>query len=139
MALAMIISLCALSMAVVVHLFNLSSVAQHLARRSIGPSGRTFIFVLVAVISQAAIALLFACAYWLGEAAGIGSFKSPAEFADIFYFSLTTITTLGLGSIEPTANLRMLAGVESATGFLLISCSASHVFKSMAQHSFSSN
>ncbi|MBD3584730.1 hypothetical protein HHX48_03145 [Salinimonas sp. HHU 13199] len=139
MVLAIIISLCALSIAVIVHLFNLSSVARYLDRHSIGPSGRTFIFVVVAVISQAVIALLFAGAYWLGETAGLGTFKSPAEFADIFYFSLTTITTLGLGSIEPTANLRMLAGVESATGFLLISCSASHVFKSMAQNSFSSN
>lgn len=139
MILAIIISLLALSMAVIIHLFNLSSVAQFLSKDSIGPASRTLTFVVVAVISQTAIALLFSCAYWLGETAGIGTFKSPAEFEDIFYFSLTTITTLGLGSIEPTDNLRMVAGIESATGFLLISCSASHVFKSMAQNSFSSN
>ncbi|MEH6709986.1 MAG: ion channel [Paraglaciecola polaris] len=49
----------------------------------------------------------------------------------IFYFSLTTITTLGLGSAEPTGDLRMIAGIESATGFLLISCSASKLFTRM--------
>lgn len=47
---------------------------------------------------------------------------------DIFYFSVVNDTSLGLGDICPTGRLRFLAGVETLTGFLLISRSASTLF-----------
>nr|WP_281373873.1 ion channel [Parvularcula dongshanensis] len=73
----------------------------------------------------------FAGAYELGRALGLGDFKEPAEadFMDIYYFSMATFTTLGLGKVMPTGHLASLAGLESFTGFLSISMSASAFFQ----------
>ncbi len=49
----------------------------------------------------------------------------------IYYFSLVNLTTLGLGDIIPLGHLKFIAAMEAMTGFLLISCSASHIFQLM--------
>ncbi|MEQ9662906.1 MAG: ion channel [Parasphingopyxis sp.] len=76
-------------------------------------------------------AAIFAVGFAIGEAAGIGGFSKEPTISgmDLFYFSLINITTLGLGDIYPTGHLRFMAGIESLTGFLLISISASFAFK----------
>ncbi len=73
----------------------------------------------------------FAAAYEIGRSIGIGDFKKPAEadFMDIYYFSMATFTTLGLGKVMPTGHLASIAGLESFTGFLCISMSASAFFQ----------
>lgn len=73
----------------------------------------------------------FAGAFELGRALEIGDFKKPeeADFMDIYYFSMATFTTLGLGKVMPTGHLASLAGLESFTGFLCISMSASAFFQ----------
>jgi hypothetical protein len=54
---------------------------------------------------------------------------------DVFYFSLVSYTSLGLGDIVPTGHLRFVAGVEALNGFLLISCSAAMLFLFMTEQS----
>lgn len=73
----------------------------------------------------------FAGAYELGRALDIGDFERPAaaSFMDVYYFSLTTFTTLGLGKAMPTGHLASLAGLESFTGFLCIAMSGSALFQ----------
>ena len=127
---AIIISAVTLLVSVSIHLFNISVLADRVAYHDRVWS-KTPVLVFIAISSQLLLAVVFAVAYKAGLFLDLGDFKQPASSGDIFYFSLTTITTLGLGSIEPTGHLRMLAGVESATGFLLISCSASKVFQTM--------
>ncbi|QJR80345.1 two pore domain potassium channel family protein [Alteromonas pelagimontana] len=128
---ALLLSLVTVVLGVTLHLFNITKLADALLDRVSGNWVKTKLVLMIAIISQMLIAAIFTCSYVIGMKAGLGSFKSPAHLQDIFYFSLTTITTLGLGSIQPTHDLRMLAGVESATGFLLISCSAQRVFRAM--------
>lgn len=128
---AIIISALTLLMSVALHVFNISVVADGAIRKLDKVWIKTQVVVFIAICSQLLLAIIFAMAYEIGLGLELGGFKQPATTVDIFYFSLTTITTLGLGSIEPTGHLRMLAGVESATGFLLISCSASKVFRLM--------
>ena len=123
---AIIISAVTLLVSVSIHLFNISVLADRVIAYHDRVWSKT-----PAISSQLLLAVVFAVAYKAGLFLDLGDFKQPASSGDIFYFSLTTITTLGLGSIEPTGHLRMLAGVESATGFLLISCSASKVFQTM--------
>ncbi len=134
MILTMIISAIALLLSVALHLFNVSVIADKVTRRLEKVWAKTQAVVFIAISSQLLLAVIFSLAYQMGLYMELGGFKQPTTFIDIFYFSLTTITTLGLGSIEPTAHLRMLAGVESATGFLLISCSVSKVVRTMHQH-----
>ena len=56
----------------------------------------------------------------------------PLRAMDVFYFSLVSYTSLGLGDIVPTGHLRLVAGVEALNGFLLISCSAAYLFLFMS-------
>ena len=80
----------------------------------------------VSGIAHVVAASLYALAYGAGRALGIGDLSS--ETPDVFYFSLVSYTSLGLGDIVPTGHLRLIAGVEALNGFLLISCSAAMLF-----------
>ncbi len=53
------------------------------------------------------------------------------SLADCSYFSFTTYTSLGLGDIEPLGPLRFLVGLESLTGLMLITWTASFMFFEM--------
>lgn len=88
---------------------------------------------LVVLASHLLVTGLFALGFAGAAEIGLGGFdKEPAMGAmDLFYFSLINIITLGLGDIYPTWHLRALAGIESLTGFLLISCTAQFVFSTM--------
>ncbi len=96
-------------------------------RGTIGFVGMSF---LLFVLHLAEVGV-FAGGYELGRALGLGDFKRPAEvnFMDVYYFSLTTFTTLGLGKAMPTGHLASLAGLESFTGFLCIAMSGSAFFR----------
>lgn len=74
---------------------------------------------------------VFAVGFWAGEHMGLGTFvdEPNMDAMDYFYFSLINITTLGLGDIYPVGHLRFMAGIESLTGFMLISVSASFLFR----------
>ncbi|GFM28060.1 ion channel [Novosphingobium sp. PY1] len=108
-----------------------------LARLTVQPASigslRLSLAYLIVLASHLLVTGLFAIGFAGSAALGIGGFdKEPAMSAmDLFYFSLINITTLGLGDIYPTGHLRALAGIESLTGFLLISCTAQFVFSTM--------
>lgn len=108
-----------------------------LARLTVKPAVdnalRLSLAYLIVLVSHLSIAGLFALGFAGGAQIGLGGFdKEPVmSTIDLFYFSLINITTLGLGDIYPTGHLRILAGMESLTGFLLISCTAQFVFKTM--------
>ncbi len=57
---------------------------------------------------------------------------------DCSYFSFTAYSTLGLGDIEPVGDIRFLVGLESVTGLVLITWSASFMFVEM-QRSWNKN
>jgi hypothetical protein len=108
-----------------------------LARRAVQLTSvnslRLSLAYLVVLASHLLVTGLFALGFAGAARMGLGGFdKEPAMSAmDLFYFSLINITTLGLGDIYPTGHLRALAGIESLTGFLLISCTAQFVFSTM--------
>ncbi len=53
---------------------------------------------------------------------------------DCVYFSFTTYTTLGTGDIEPIGDLRYLTGLESLTGLVLITWTASFLYLEMTRY-----
>lgn len=106
--------------------------------RALLPSGPADFFrlsgaYLIVLASHLLIAALFAIGFQVATELGLGGFKKhiPENWMDVFYFSLINITTLGLGDIYPTGHLRAITGIESLTGFLLISCTAQFVFTTM--------
>ncbi len=76
---------------------------------------------------------LFAAGYELGTALGVGGFENPeaTDFMDVYYFSLATFATLGLGKLMPTGHLAFVAGVEGLVGFVCITLTASVIFQAM--------
>ncbi len=76
-----------------------------------------FLFALGLFIASSALGL--------GELNGIGA---DGTFGDFLYFSLVSYTTLGLGDIFPSGGLRLITGIESLIGLLMITWSASFTF-----------
>lgn len=50
---------------------------------------------------------------------------------DCSYFSFTSYTSLGFGDINPTGDIRFLAGLEALTGLVLIGWTASFMYLEM--------
>ncbi|CAM3475169.1 potassium channel family protein [Parendozoicomonas haliclonae] len=67
--------------------------------------------------------LLWAGVYW-------GLINSPAitSFADAFYFSIITYTTVGYGDIVIAGEGRLLSGIESMIGILMFGWSTAILF-----------
>ena len=70
------------------------------------------------------------------HADGVGNLmgKMDSSLLDCSYFSFTNYTTLGFGDIEPTGYIRFLTGLESLTGLVMITWSASFVFLEMQKY-----
>lgn len=97
------------------------------------PHDRNPGFSIVAIVSSllclhASQIALFGVGHMAGQnILGLGTLAAdrPLTTVDIFYYSAETFTTLGVGDIFATSNLRMLTSVESLTGILLLAWSAS--------------
>lgn len=61
---------------------------------------------------------------------GMGSLMGQDVFTfyDYFYYSLTVYTSLGFGDIYPTGGLRILSGLETMNGLMMITWSASYTY-----------
>jgi Ion channel len=82
------------------------------------------------------IALFGAAYYLLQDKFGLGAFEGQFtnSFASFLYFSAETYTTLGFGDIYPVGQLRLLTGIESLTGLLMISWTASFTYLEMRRY-----
>jgi len=74
--------------------------------------------------------------YWQNRVGASGSLQGnfDGSVLDCVYFSFTTFSTVGYGDIEPMGNLRFTAGLESLTGLVLITWSASMLFLEMQRY-----
>jgi hypothetical protein len=92
------------------------------------------VVVLSAFVAHAAEIALYAlatwaCVHWFDIGGLTGT--SGASLEACLYFSAETYTSLGFGDIVPHGPLRLLAGVETLNGLLLIGWSASFTYLSM--------
>ncbi len=46
------------------------------------------------------------------------------DLLDFFYFSMATYTTLGIGDLHPSGVMRVVAGVESLNGLVLLAATS---------------
>ena len=93
--------------------------------------------VFGALVAHAIEIWIFALVYYkMHHASGWGSLVGnfDGSLMDCGYFSFTVFTTLGFGDIEPLGNLRYLIGVESLTGLVLITWTASFLYYEMQRH-----
>ena len=73
---------------------------------------------IASLFSQAiTLICVFAAVY---QGFGIGGAKEPVSFSTAIYFSVVTWTTLGYGDLRPLEELRILAAIEAALGYLYL-------------------
>ena len=89
--------------------------------------------VVGAVIAHSVEVAIFALCYRFSIESGFGSLEGEFQgtLPDFIYFSYAAFTTVGFGDITPTGPLRLLAGVEALTGFVLITWTASYLYLEM--------
>ena len=93
--------------------------------------------VFIALTAHAIEIWIFALAYYfMNKTDGWGDLTGSFDgsLMDCAYFSFTTFTTLGFGDIEPTGHLRYLTGIESLTGLVLITWTASFLYYEMQRY-----
>ena len=98
---------------------------------------RIVIGVFGALTAHALEVWIFATSYFLmHRAEGWGHLQGnfSGTLLDCVYFSFTTYTTLGTGDIEPIGDLRYLTGLESLTGLVLITWTASFLYLEMTRY-----
>jgi hypothetical protein len=97
---------------------------------------QVLITISVLVFAHLAEVALYAMAFWFMEVLGMGalkgmSIKGPDSIYDLFYFSIASYTTLGMGDIVPTGQIRLVAGIEALNGLVLIAWSSSFTYLTM--------
>ncbi|MBD2843424.1 potassium channel family protein [Erythrobacter rubeus] len=98
------------------------------------PRMRLWMMLTAAVISHVLHVALYACTYILLEDVfEVGAIAGPkaGKFDDAFYFSITSYTTLGIGDLYPTGQIRLLSGVEALNGLVMVTWTASMTYLHM--------
>lgn len=119
---------------VLIHYETLRMIANTLVHINIPPRPRILVVILAAFVAHLLEVALFAVSYMLidetiqtGGLGGIGL----NGFYDYLYYSMITYTTLGHGDIVPLEGLRLLTGMESLIGLMMITWTASFTYLAM--------
>ena len=131
------INIVVVALAVFIHYVFLYRMTTLLPRMRLAHRFRIVLGVFGSLCAHAVEVWLFAFAYY-GMLAwgGFGAFEGQFDgsLLDCAYFSFTTFTTLGFGDIHPLAGLRYLTGIESLTGLILITWTASFLYIEMQRY-----
>ena len=133
---SIIVSFLLVAATVIMH-YELLQFAGILPARLTFPT-RSRIIIVISVVLAAHVleASLYAVAYYaLQMHFGMGGLAGHLEgdLLDYFYFSMATYTTLGIGDLHPSGAMRLVAGVESLNGLVLIGWSASFTYLTMEE------
>lgn len=132
-----LVNVAVMATAVLIHYEFLYKLTSFIPKLKIVHRFRIVIGVFGALIAHVIEVWLFAFAYYLLIQSGDfgllqGNFDG--SFLDCVYFSFTNYTTLGYGDIEPIGHIRFLTGIESLTGLVMITWTASFLYYEMQRH-----
>ncbi len=125
------------ALAVAIHYEMLLRLSNLLPRLNWPHRSRIVAGVIGALTAHAVEIWVFAIAYYyMHRADGWGELSGnfDGSFLDCGYFSFTVYSTLGFGDIEPSGHLRYLTGIESVTGLVLVTWTASFLFLEMQRY-----
>ncbi len=68
--------------------------------------------------------------YWLSQVTDAGNLVGAiqGDFMSYFYYSIVMYTSLGIGDVFPVDHLRIISGIETLNGLVLIGWSTSFTF-----------
>lgn len=122
---------------VIIHYEFLYQFTRLMPRLKIRHRFRIVMGVFAALAAHSLEVWIFAVSYLLlhrSERWGYLQGNFDNTIADYVYFSFTSYTTLGTGDIEPLGDIRFLAGLESLTGLVLITWTASFLYLEMSRY-----
>ena len=133
MSLALLFSAVLVMACVFIHYEVLRFASGLLGRLTIPLRPRLLVVMAAVFMAHALEIWMYAAAYFLAEYLGIGSLAGTFghQFSDYLYFSTATYSSLGYGDIVPLGGLRMLAGIETVAGLVMIGWSASFTYLAM--------
>ena len=126
-----------IAVAVLIHYEFLYRISTVIPKMKIRHRFRIVAGVFGALIAHTIEIWLFSLAYYLiPNVQGWGHLEGnfDGSLMDCVYFSYTIFTTLGFGDIEPHGHIRHLVGLESLTGLLLITWTASFLYYEMQRY-----
>lgn len=125
------------ALVVMIHYEALHWLTRYLPRLPMVHRARIAIGVLGALVAHAVEVWIFALAYYLlttwFEWGSLGG-NFNGTLLDCVYFSFTVFSTLGFGDIFPEGEIRYLVGIESLTGLVLITWTASFLYYEMQRN-----
>ncbi len=107
------------------------------AATSVSQHRRAVLVVIFGVVAAHLVEILvYSLAMYLGHRLGLGALVGEAKPrpTQYFYLSAETFTTLGLGDIYPTGDLRLIASIEPLIGMLLIGWSGSYTYLAVQRY-----
>ncbi|MBE9516153.1 MAG: two pore domain potassium channel family protein [Proteobacteria bacterium] len=119
---------------ILIHYEGLRLTSISLVHWSVPPRPHILLVVFASFIIHALAILLYAASYYLlAEVLEIGAVAgvNGHDFYGYFYYSISSYTSLGIGDVFPSGNLRILTGVEALNGLVLITWSASFTYLAM--------
>ena len=132
-----LINFSTIALAVLIHYEFLYQMSTAIPEMRIRHRFRIVVGVFGALVAHSIEILLFAIAFYFislnrewGNLAG----NFDGSLGDCIYFSYTTYSTLGYGDIVPHGQIRYLVGLESLTGLLLITWTASFLYYEMQRY-----
>ncbi len=137
MVIAIIVNSFLVALTVMIHYEVLYRLANQLPKENVRPRYRVLVGVFVIIVTHVVEIWLFAIAYYLmiqNEGFGVLLGNTDQSLLDCSYYSFTSYTTLGFGDIVPSGYLRFLTGLESLTGLVMITWSASFLFIEMQKY-----
>lgn len=132
-----IINSIVVAVCVLVHYEFLYRINLYLHKFRLGHRYRIVFGVFGSLIAHAVEVWIFAISiYSMNKTLGWGGLDGhfDGSLMDCAYYSFTVFTTLGFGDIHPTGNIRYLTGIESLTGLVLITWTASFLYFEMEKH-----
>jgi len=126
-----------IALAVLIHYEFLYRISAAIPKMKIKHRLRIVVGVFGALVAHSIEILLFAIAYYYiaqNQEWGNLTGNFNGSLGDCIYFSYTTYSTLGYGDIVPHGQVRYLVGLESLTGLLLITWTASFLYYEMQRY-----
>lgn len=116
---------------IAIHYEVLRQTSLRLPHINIAPRMRIIVMLMAALTSHMIHVLLYAMTFMGLEAfEGFGTIDGQRghNLEDMFYFSITSYTTLGIGDLIPTGHLRIISGTEALNGLVMVGWTASMTY-----------
>ena len=133
LASAALLAFATLAAATAFHYETLRLLARAAKRMHVSQAWIVGVLAALVGVHLAEIAL-YAAAYALGDALGLGHLRGASGHAlDFFYFAAETYSTLGYGDLLPMGALRLVAAIEALNGLLLLAWSGAFLYSVLSR------